>query len=174
MRLPQLFEHLKLHGGKIRTITAHDCINTIASEPVSRVNVVLFENLIIYVQICIMRMSTLEGPCVEIHAGVINNPGYIPNVRMNINMYDLCTSNMMKVSAELHSVEVITQIHKVHYMHCYDNFVDCKVSVGANVDDQWTRSDFLKHCGGKVFMSEQDFETTRIVALVFQFERMKS
>ncbi len=171
MRLSELVAHLRVHGSRVRTITSHDCLNIIVSEATSRVHIFLFENLVVFMHTFI-RLCSLDSVCVEMHAGVIGSPGYKPNIRMNVNMYDLCTSNMTKLSAELQAVEDISHVKKVHRIHSYDNFVNESASLETVfMDNQWTRADFLKKCG-KVYASDQDVETTRASALVFQFERI--
>lgn len=73
--LSQLLSHLEFHSSRIRTITSEDCMNILVSEPVTRVHMFLFENLLVFVHI-FMRLCTLDGVSIEIHSGVINHPGF--------------------------------------------------------------------------------------------------
>lgn len=81
---------------------------------------------------------------------------------------------MTTLSAELHSVEDVSQTKETHHMHCYENFVKDTSTLGVvNMHNHWTCADFVKQ-SGKVYSCEQDFETSRVSALAFRFEYIEN
>lgn len=176
MKLPELTDHMKTHRKTVRRMTSQECFNMLVlANELSRSSIVLFGQHVICIGVS-LRMCHYDSVCVELKAGVIGHPGHNPNIRMGVELYDLCSSDTTKTSIELRAIEGQECLSNSHILHCYDNFVQCYnlANTIAVEEDQWTRATFLNRCQTEVFAYEYDNEAIRIAALVIQFENIDS
>lgn len=173
MRLAALIEHLQIHQRSVRSITSHECLNLIASsEETPRIAVLLFDGQIICIRLRI-RMLRADGCTVELYSGGIGNPGQRTGVRVNAQLYDLCSNDFAKTTSELTTVESVAALRKTHSLFCYDNFIEEALDTHISViDDQWTRKRFLSYCHSEV-REQCELDSHRVVAIVLQLERVE-
>lgn len=170
MQMCRLLQHIESHRS-IKNITPQECLNifALASDSTNAHYLVMNGNII-----CIQlsfRMCNLDLIGVEIRAGVIGNRGHVPGIRMNVQIYDLCSTNMSKTSAELVCTENIDGIINHGVMCCYDNFISDTCESFCVIEEQWSRAKFVNKYRNHI-SSHEEYENARVAAIIVHFEHI--